>query len=250
MTNSQEKYLVVSIHDVAPDFEQEINDALSLLDSLGSVRASLLVVPRYRGRSIEGDDNFVQFLKDLQAQGHEVVQHGLEHTSSVKPKGVWRRLRAGLFTRGEGEFLGPPAEEAARKLEEGRRIMRACRLEPSGFVAPAWLFDRAVLEALRSAQFRYTTTRWRIIDLKQGRRYAAPVVVLRGSTLKMSRLSRFYSEMLLRARARSRIVRVAIHPADVRLGALAWFRIILTELLGKRSALTYRQALDRLTPTA
>ncbi len=72
--------LVVSVHDVAPMTRPAIEKILADLRAAGVRVTSLLVVPDYhhRGKSVD-DASFASWLRELQADGHEIVIHGYFH---------------------------------------------------------------------------------------------------------------------------------------------------------------------------
>jgi predicted deacetylase len=74
----------VSIHDVSPAWADEVEAALTLCASAG-VRPALLVVPNFHGRApLLDDSRFCARLRELQAAGHEIYQHGFFHRSRLQ----------------------------------------------------------------------------------------------------------------------------------------------------------------------
>src|SRR6266700_1019596 len=78
-------YLVVSLHDVAPSTRPIVDQIISELSAKGIRHCSLLVVPDYhhQGASMK-DRQFVSWLRNLEAAGHEIVIHGYFHE---RPRG-------------------------------------------------------------------------------------------------------------------------------------------------------------------
>src|SRR6266513_824320 len=71
---------VVSVHDVAPCTREASARIIEALQHAGVRSTSLLVVPNYhREGSVTEDTNFVSWLRDLEARGHEIVIHGYFH---------------------------------------------------------------------------------------------------------------------------------------------------------------------------
>src|SRR5690349_15063304 len=96
----------VSIHDVSPAWEREIDVALEMTHAVG-VRPALLVVPDFHGKApLEKHPAFVERLRALEADGHEVFLHGYYHRARAfdDPErrhegGLGARLRHGFAQR-------------------------------------------------------------------------------------------------------------------------------------------------------
>jgi predicted deacetylase len=144
-----------------------------------------------------------------------------------------------LFTRGEGECLGLEPDEFEDILSSGEKVLSPVEPAPVGFVAPAWLIEPALYAVLKSRNYLYTTRQTAIVDLVNNRTITSPAVVLRGSSRFMNRFSRFLNTMLLTFLTRLDIVRVAIHPADIRYDAHNWYSKVLKQLMRNRTTITY-----------
>ena len=71
---------MVSLHDVAPATRAVSEKMIAELARHGVRVSSLLVVPNYHHRGASMNDrDFVQWLRDLEAEGHEIVIHGYFH---------------------------------------------------------------------------------------------------------------------------------------------------------------------------
>lgn len=233
------KTLIVSIHDVTPAWSAEVREASTLLLRLGVAKLSLLAVPEYHGTRLDADDQFLSWLRDRSDAGDEIVLHGYRHLEHEKPRGIARRISSALFTRGEGEFLGISASQTSDWLDAGLAMLRNCGFEPEGFVAPAWLIEQTLLPELSRRDFRYTTLRSQIIDLRGRKSIPSPTVVLRGSSRNISRLSRSYFNLMLRLWGGRPVLRLAVHPVDMRHGAQAWIKTILSGPLASRRTTSY-----------
>ena len=152
--------LVVSLHDVSPLTRDVFTAMLKELADDGVTKTSLLVIPdhHHRGHMLE-DASFCRWLEGLAKEGHEVVIHGYYHQRSRQPnESARQRWVTGVYTMGEGEFYDLSKEEATGLLARAKEDF--ARLDvpaPCGFIAPAWLLGPAAREAVREAEFRYTT---------------------------------------------------------------------------------------------
>jgi len=244
-----EKYLVVSVHDVAPCFSRQIREIVALLESLGIGRASMLAVPDYHHRSpLRGDPSFAAWLRGLEKRGFEIVQHGYAHIEEKKASSIEGRLHSRWSTRGEGEFLSLEYGEAMAKIRAGADYLRVCGLSPTGFIAPAWLLSEGALDAVRDAGFSYTNTSLHFMTLLPFRKVCAPAVVLYGGD---NPTRRFLGVLETRARLGllrwSRFARIAVHPVDMDVPLL---RRAVSGLLSRavrtRKPVTYEKMMEIL----
>lgn len=223
----------VSIHDVSPLWEREVDVALDLAHARGA-KPALLVVPDFHGRAPLGDHpRYVDRLRALSADGHEIYLHGYYHRSrgwddvaardANEERGVGARLRH-LFAQkvvsgSEAEFSDVSREEAVKRLDDGERVLRDAALPIAGFIAPAWSMPDWVLQLLCDRGYRFSEDHLRVYDPSASR--ARPSVVLNYASRTPARL--LSSVMWCRiARPARRVLpaRIAIHPADMRFALL------------------------------
>jgi uncharacterized protein len=148
--------LLVSLHDVAPPHLRVLRRLRDELERWGVARATLLVVPEYHGVPLEGSPETLAWLRARVAAGDEVALHGCVHRQRGRiPR--WRdRVRARLFTAGEGECLAQSDGEREAMLIEGKRRLEQVYGRPvRGFVAPAWLEPAGFGAHLAAAGFRW-----------------------------------------------------------------------------------------------
>jgi predicted deacetylase len=236
---------LISLHDVSPLTLRECRQAIELLRGLGLQPAQLscFVIPDHEGaRSLDQDADTLRFLHDLAGAGATLVMHGLTHRMpgrSWTPAG-W--LRAHFFARGQGEFFRCDAADAARRLAQGRAILRRAGLESAlrGFIPPAWLLSPAALEVVRGAGFDFYEL-WSGIQ-HRGRRLV-PRVIGWGSLSEIeARATALYADVQSRLPARD--TRVAVHPADMkRPSQRRAVTRVLKRLLARAQPVSYDQYL-------
>lgn len=215
------KKLHVSLHDVSPAHEPEVREAHSLLRGIGVDQYSMLVIPDHEvGQPMKESPEFCEWLARLSAEGVEIVQHGFRHGAGARNTGPFERLRAALFTRGEGEFLGLDEKEALELMSRGRKtVEEALGVVPESFVAPAWLYSAGTLRAMRSEGFRATESRWRIFDPVTGRTLVrTPVANYAGGGPVRRSLAALWVFVCCTALSGANTLRFAIHPRDMRPG--------------------------------
>ena len=204
----------VTIHDVSPAWEREVDVALELAHAYG-VKPALLVVPNFHGKSgLLEHPAYCERLRELQQDGHEIYLHGYYHRAEG---GSYFRQK--IVSAGEAEFAAVDRDEEVRRLDEGEKMLRDAGLTIRGFVAPAWSMPRWVLGLLGDRGYGFTEDHVRIYSPKENRARAS--LVLNFASRTPGRL--FSSVAWCRlARPARRVVpaRIAIHPADMRFALL------------------------------
>jgi hypothetical protein len=237
------KPLIVSVHDVAPPTQRAADEIINELARRGVDRCSLLVVPNYhRTGEAMADQDFVRWLRDLEAAGHEVVIHGYFHQRPRSAKEGWRaRFLTRWYTRGEGEFFDLEYEEALRRIVEARDQFAAAGLKPRGFIAPARLLGPAAERAAADAEMEYTTRLTTVCDLRTGDTVSARSLVYSVSKPWRRTTSLCWNGALQRALADAPLLRLGIHPPDLQHPAI-WRQIsrIARAQAESRLATTYR----------
>ncbi len=240
---AEKRPVVVSIHDVAPGTRAASEQIVAELGRRGIDVCSLLVVPDYHqtGASMS-DRSFVQWLRDLESVGHEIVIHGYFHS---RPRGAGESLRCRLVTRcytnDEGEFYDLGYDEAFRRVSRARDEFAAAGLRPRGFIAPAWLLGREAERAVADAEMEYTTRLTNVRDLRSGENFAARSLVYSVRTNWRRRVSMAWNGTLARLMTAAPLMRLAIHPPDL-LYTNVWSKILsLAESMAEaRTPITYR----------
>ncbi len=237
-----QRALVVSIHDVAPATQPQTAQILAQLAERGVSRCSLLVVPDYhrRGPSL-GDAAFVEWLRALSGQGHEIVLHGFYHERPRQPgESARQKIVTRLYTADEGEFYDLTYEEALRRLRIARNDFAAHDFHPRGFVAPAWLLGAEAERAVVDAGFRYTTSLTGVRDFTLEEEFAAQSLVYSVRSDWRCAVSLFWNRLLFRRLRRNPLLRLGLHPPDLNHAGI--WRQILTlarEGLRDRAPMTY-----------
>lgn len=223
----------VSIHDVAPRWRSEIERALWLCHARG-IRPGLLVVPNFHGDDLLTDDApFCDWLRGLEASGHEIFLHGYYHRSELhpepiaheadghaRPSGASRWFAQRVVSGSEAEFSDVDEAEARHRLAEGKRMLESIGLRMRGFVPPAWSMPKWMLGVLGEHGFAYTEDHLTIYDPTRGKKQASVVVNFASRSLWRMVSTVAYCRAI-RPAARITPMRVAIHPADMRFVWLA-----------------------------
>lgn len=219
------RWLIVEIHDVSPAEFDQVRIIQDALENIGVPQPTLLVVPALvdqDGRSwdLRQHPDIVDWLYAREKEGVEIIQHGLTHRAPCSPPpGLRNQMMHRWFSRGCAEFAHLSAQQALQRLVLGQEIFNECSLHsPRGFIAPAWQQSPAAISALRSLGYGFTAFFNKVtplddddtgVEYTPALTFAAPGPLLDyGKRAVMRGL-----EMLAREKP---LLRVAIHPADVR----------------------------------
>lgn len=222
----------VSLHDVSPAWEREVDAALELAHGYG-VKPALLVVPDFHGRApLLESPRFCDKLRALERDGHEIYLHGYYHRAraweeraAAEPEdaALGARVRHAFAQKvvsgGEAEFSDVSRDEAERRLDEGERVLRDAGLTIRGFVAPAWSMPRWVHELLGRRGYSFTEDHLRVYD-PSTKRARASLVLNYASRTPGRLLSSAAWCRAARPLRRVMPARIAIHPADMRFALL------------------------------
>ncbi|HMJ07071.1 MAG TPA: polysaccharide deacetylase family protein, partial [Chthoniobacterales bacterium] len=215
--SAREDQLVVSVHDVAPPTRAASAKIIAELGRHGVDVCSLLVVPNYHhtGR-ISDDAHFIDWLRELEDAGHEIVIHGYFHERPAREDETLReRLLTRHYTSGEGEFYDLDYEEALHRITRARDEFTAAGLKPRGFIAPAWLLGPDGERAAKDAEMEYTTRLRTILDFRSGEvlRARSLVYSVRNGWRRTASLG--WNAALARMQASNALVRLGLHPPDI-----------------------------------
>jgi predicted deacetylase len=212
--------LLVALHDVTPAHAERLDRAERLLARLGVRHLAYLLVPNFHGvAAVQESSDFVAWCRSSRDWTVQWFLHGYFHaedrSSSVGTRGFSDRLAARFLTAGEGEFLSLRGEALSERIAAGIDVFQHCLgFAPTGFVAPAWLYNDELLPALTKVRFQFTESHFHLFQLQQRRQRTAPVITWATRT----RARRHGSLAVAMAQRRwwrtSPVVRVAIHPND------------------------------------
>lgn len=235
--------VAVAIHDVAPATLPECLELMEMLDALGARPISLLVVPQFHYGAKAGDDAaFVAAMNARQARGDELILHGCFHVDDAAPPRTARGFLARrVATRSEGEFAALDERQAAWRVARGLELFRQQRWPLAGFVPPAWLMSRGARVALARCghAFEYVTTRRGIWHLPTWAFEPTANLWYSPDTRLRRAVSRVAIGHELRRARRQPLLRVSLHPQDVRgKGVVAHWRALIAAALETRVPMT------------
>lgn len=211
--------LLVSIHDVAPCFETQVDRLADRIEAhVGPARFAMLVVPDHWARApLSAAPAFQARLRRWAEAGVEMFVHGWYHRDDSTHSGA-AGLKARHMTAGEGEFLGLSYDEALSRMGDGKALVEdIIGMPAAGFIAPAWLYGPGAMAALAECGFALAEDHFRV-----WRPGHEDTPLTRGPVITWASRStmRTASSLLVAGLARhglqgQRTVRVAVHPGDV-----------------------------------
>ena len=206
---------MVSVHDVAPATRTISEKIIAELARHGVRVSSLLVVPNYHHRGVSmGDRDFVRWLRELEAEGHEIVIHGYFHQRPASDREtLGDKVITRFYTRTKANFsISATTKRSTESRARGR--VSAAGLQPRGFIAPAWLLGTEGERAASDAEMEYTTRLRTVLDLRTAQSFAARSLVYSVRNEWRRSVSRLWNGALRASNARVRLVRLSIHPPD------------------------------------
>jgi len=247
--HARQRQLLLSIHDVSPRFEADVDRHVDRFAEAGAgTTFAMLVVPDHWGQSPLAGSSFGTRLRSWAEQGVEMFVHGWFHRDESRHGGRLDSLKARHMTAGEGEFLGLNEQEAARRMADGRKLVEDITGVPvSGFIAPAWLYGDGARSALRQSGFPIAEDHLRVWSPGDGRILAKGPVITWASRSRARVASSLLAAGVLRhVLRRAGTVRLAVHPGDNHVDAVS--RSIdktLGTLMGSHRPASYRDLLEK-----
>jgi len=238
------KAVCISIHDVAPSTWSAARALIEAVRTVAAVPVTLLVVPDFHG--VDGRRTRVAYLRELDrhlAHGDELALHGWNHLDCGSPRrGPADWLARSVYTAGEGEFAALSYAQACARLERGQQWFYRHGWRAEGFIAPAWLLSQESFRAVRCLRFLYTTTVRSLILPELQVRIASHAVCYSSRSALRRSLSLAWNAALFNCARRRTLLRIALHPADVRYPwILQQVQLGLAQALHERVAMTKAQ---------
>jgi predicted deacetylase len=242
------KYLIVSVHDAAPPFLDELKALSARLDQNSIRPRSIKVIPDYRGRcNILEHREFLDWVLSEKSKGSEIIQHGYNHKADAQEKGYSDRLRDKYITKNDAEFLKSDYEKARKRIEEGKQIMEEAGFTCSGFTSPTWYQSQETGQAIQDCGFRYYTTVSSVFDCQKHQNIPSLAMGYMGMDFLLEYLAMFgHSLMRKTGLFCSPFARMVLHPGAVsEKGPQSCALKEIQKLSQKRDLITYQDLLDR-----
>mgnify|MGYP006305310949 CR=1 FL=1 len=242
MSDSQQRYLIVSFHDLTPDTKDVCEMFLRDLQRAGVGNISLLLVPLPDGKAFTADDGFVEWLTEKRRLGHEICLHGLTHRADSLPAKCIRRLVGRFYTCGEGEFQDLSWREAGQRIRRGMGLFDEAGFPVHGFVPPAWLINDDGITAASDCGIGYLPLWGRIMFLQRSLSVRAPVLVYSNRSWWRRAVSPVWVRFWFNLNRSAGGLRLAVHPGDLKYDPISQsiFRMVRA-VVREREAVTYEE---------
>jgi predicted deacetylase len=203
---------LVSVHDLTPDRLPAVQETLHVLNTRNVHCVTLLVVPGSRW-----DDAGIAVLGKLQESGYELAGHGWTHrTEHIRGWKHW--LHSRLISRNVAEHLSLDDDGIGRLIERCYQWFEDNRLQPPTlYVPPAWAMGairRAELRNLSFRQFEYFSG---VYDAATDRFQRLALLGYEADTQWRVPWLRLWNTSNLALSRRTGVLRIAIHPFDLKL---------------------------------
>ncbi len=223
MYDSKKNFLLVTLHDVAPNHLERLEKADAMFTRLGIHKVQYLFVPEFHGRYRASEyPEFLDWCRQKRSMMFSWALHGYYHLerhpddSIGVPLGFKDRLKRKFLTAGEGEFLSIDSALQKKRLAAGMEEFAKCipKSKLEGFVAPAWLFRKNLLGLLQEAKLPFTEDHTFIYNVVRNLKIPAPVITWATRTS----LYKYGSLLVCPLRAwwfnNEPVLRMALHPHD------------------------------------
>lgn len=217
MVESAASSLILVLHDVAPETWPDYQRFVAEVDEIGGIPISWLVVPDFHKRSpVASALPFQRLLHGRLTRGDELVLHGYHHCDDgPAPRGLREYFMRRVYTW-EGEFYGLNEPQAFARLEAGVELFAKMGWPLYGFVAPAWLLSEGTRRALRTLPLTYTSDVAHFYWLPEFAAIDAPGIVWSAGSAWRRGLSGLYSAVRERQLQTAPVIRLGLHPVDIR----------------------------------
>ncbi|HMF98730.1 MAG TPA: DUF2334 domain-containing protein [Vicinamibacterales bacterium] len=211
--------LLVALHDVTPVHAKRLLHAERLFAEFHIPAVTYLFIPNYHGRSPAHERaDFLTWCHAPRPFEVEWFLHGYFHREDPgrdRHATLSEWCERTFMTAGEGEFLGLRGRALENRLRVGMESFERCFNDPpSGFVAPAWLYNDELLPALERADVAFTESHFHVFDLRNRRAVPSPVITWAARGLFRRTASDVAALLQRQLWRNSRVIRIALHPLD------------------------------------
>ena len=207
--------VLLSIHDVTPAWQPQVETLWQLCRERGATPA-LLVVPDWHGQwPLRDSPEYVQWVRRCATDGAEIFLHGERHDEVGLPRSWRDSQRAFGRTNREGEFLTLDHDAAHARIGRGLTLFAELGLSPIGFVPPAWLCRRGTHTACAAHGLAVLEDDSAVYLTATGTRLESPVLRWSGRTDFRARGSAAQAAWRWRSQHDAPYFRIALHPMDL-----------------------------------
>ena len=214
---SNERSVLLVLHDVAPQTWEDYRPFVEAVDALGNVPITWLVVPDFhKADRVDKAPGFQRLMQARLERGDELVLHGYYHCDdSPAPRTAQDFFMRRIYTW-EGEFYTLDRQQALQRLQAGVEVFGHNAWPLHGFVAPAWLMSEGTRDALRELPLDYTSDAQHLYRLPDFSPIEAPGIVWSARSALRRGLSKIISDHREAHLHNAPTIRLGLHPVDMR----------------------------------
>jgi len=227
------KKVVISFHDASIAFQKEIESVMHSIPQ----KKSFLITPWWHGKRRLDE----QFAKVMRSEDN--LLHGLTHKSDYFDPYSILYMNKNLSR----EFLHLDYESTKIKIALGVKLFQDKMSEsPKGFIPTMWYHNKHTMTVLKEMAFCYTETWATFVDLRSDSILSSfPLSLDYGSNSMLSGIYYNVWKNYFKLK-KPPLIRVAIHPSDIRNGMIAKMKEMITRLEDENyTFLTYSELLKQ-----
>ena len=214
---TNERSVLLVLHDVAPQTWQDYRPFIETVDALGNIPMTWLVVPDFhKADLVDKSPSFQRLMHERLARGDELALHGYYHCDdSPAPRTPQDFFMRRIYTW-EGEFYTLDRQQAMQRLEAGMEVFQHNDWPVRGFVAPAWLMSKGTRQALSQLPLDYTSDAQHLYRLPDFSPIDAPGIVWSARSAWRRGMSKIISDHREAHLQTAPTIRLGLHPVDMR----------------------------------
>lgn len=151
----EEKHIKIAVRldDITADMDwDKFNQFKAVLDKY-QIKPLIGVVPDNQDQTLafnQKKTDFFQYIKELEAEGWSIAQHGYQH--------VYQNHNGGIFPLNrDSEFTGETYQVQREKLQKGKQLLENQGIIPTIYMAPSHSYDKTTIKALVDLGFTTIT---------------------------------------------------------------------------------------------
>ena len=204
--------LLISVHDVMPATLDHVEQVFRELERTGLLPVTLLVVPATGWNTAS-----IGRLRALVASGAELAGHGWHHAVE-EIRGLRHRMHSRFISRGVAEHLALDRDGIVRLIGRCHAWFGDNGLPlPRLYVPPAWALGDVQRDDLARLPFALYETLGGVIDGDTGRLRRIPMAGYEADTALRAAACRAWNAFNVWSAGEDRLLRIAVHPRDLRL---------------------------------
>lgn len=153
MKETKGSKIAVRLDDITPDMDWDNFYKFKEILDKHNIRPLIGVVPDNKDKTIGSNpkrEDFFSYIKELEAQGWVIAQHGYQHR--------YKNHNGGIFPlNADSEFTGESHQTQMNYLKQGKDMLESEGINPIVYMAPSHSYDKTTIKVLKQLGFVYVT---------------------------------------------------------------------------------------------